>query len=130
MLKVRTFWKDDVLSGKKTRSYRPWKRPFKVGSIHECRPGRFQPRIGWVQITRVWEQNLGEITDEDAQNDGYPTRKEMLDHFCMTYAKLGTMGKSHEEWVQVLADVLAHRSGPVVWGHEFKVVDAPKGKWR
>ena len=127
MLKVRTFWKDAIYAGKKNRSYRPWKRPFRVGSVHEMRPKRNEPGFGWVEITRVWRQHLGDITDADAQGDGYPTRAEMLEHFCLTYAKLGTLGKSSAWWKETLAGVLEGRSrGPEVWGMEFRLAEPPK----
>ena len=129
MLKVRTFWKDAVLEGRKTRSYRPWKRPFKVGSVHECRPSRSGPVLAWVEITRVWEQYLGDITEEDAHHNGYPTLKEMLEHFCLTYADQRARGKSKAWWKQTLATLLDHSDrGPMVWGMEFKVVGPPAAR--
>ena len=119
MIKVREFWKDAVLQGRKTRSYRPWKRPFRVGSLHECKAGRFQPGFAWVKITRVWKQPLGDVTEQDARNNGYPTRAEMLEHFCLTYAKERAMGKSSAWWKKdPAASARPHRTGSrrVVYG--------------
>ncbi len=131
MIKVREFWKDAVLQGKKTRSYRPWKRPFRVGSLHECKAGRFEPGFAWVEITRVWKQPLGDVTEQDARNNGYPTRREMLEHFCLTYAKERAMGKPSAWWKETLQQVLDRTdAGPDVWCMEFRVVDPPEKKGR
>lgn len=129
MLKVRRFWKKYILDGRKTQTRRPWRRAPKVGSVHDCRPKRNVPGFAWVKITRVWKQRLGDVSEAEARAEGFPSRRAMLEHFCLTYAKRRALGKSREWWENVLADVQGGRArGPEVWAIEFRRVKSPGAK--
>ena len=61
----------------KTHTRRIWKRPrAKIGSTHQCKLNFYDPHFARVDIRDVYEQPLGEMTEEDAKAEGGYTLAE------------------------------------------------------
>ena len=129
MLQVREHWRPFIASGEKTQTRRPWKRPPKLGGIYECRESPKSPLIAKVRIKRLWREFLGDISEADAHAEGYPTREELITHFCETYARRRGLGMPARWWKQHLAEILNGAGrGPEVWCIEWEVVELPSTK--
>jgi len=65
--------KQMILEGKKTATRRAWKRPMvKVGGIYKCKLKMLSKEyFAKIKVTELYEQELGEMTDEDAEKEGY-----------------------------------------------------------
>lgn len=62
-----------ILDGTKTQTRRIWKRPrAKVGSIHLAKTKMLSKEyFARLEILAVGQERLGDITDEDANAEGY-----------------------------------------------------------
>ena len=77
--------KAKILAGAKTQTRKLWDRPrAKEGSEHlfYLRPPMTGEKpFARALVTRVWRQKLGEMSEEEAQAEGYPTLQAFLDQF-------------------------------------------------
>lgn len=65
--------------GLKTQTRRLWKKSrARVGSIHQLREKLFGPSKGTVKVLGVHRQNLLDLREEDAHNEGGYTREQFL----------------------------------------------------
>ncbi len=72
MLLFKPEYVDLILSGKKTETRRTWeKRRAVPGAIHQCRTSYGAPIFARVHILEVYQQSVFEMTDRDAQRDGF-----------------------------------------------------------
>ena len=72
-----------ILIGAKTQTRRLWKRPrAKMGSIHKAKFVMLKKEyFAQLFILKVWWERLGDISEEDARKEGYPSKKAYLDKF-------------------------------------------------
>jgi hypothetical protein len=95
---------DKILSGEKTATRRV-RQQAKVGDVLNLMANKdYSKETGiYIEITRVYPQRLGDMTDEDAKKEGFPD----LDHF-------------KEYWIREIES--SWDSDTVLWVHEFKTV--------
>jgi hypothetical protein len=92
---------DKVLSGQKTqtrRIIRPGEqRPrWNVGRVYAVQPSRRHKAVARIEITDVRRQRLGEITQEDAQAEGFSDVAE----FAQVWTNIhGHYNPETEVWV-------------------------------
>ena len=73
-----------IKAGKKTVTRRLWKKPHaKTGGVYPVQVTMFQPKIECplIQATGVYQQRLGDMTEEDADKEGGYTLKEFKQVF-------------------------------------------------
>jgi hypothetical protein len=73
-----------ILVGTKTETRRLWKRQrAKVGSVHLAKLKMLSKEyFARLQINYVFQQRLGDITDEQVRKEGYSTRDEYFKKLC------------------------------------------------
>jgi len=67
---------DALLSGRKKATIRRSARGFKEGDLVYIHSGGYV--IGKAIIKRIEKKRLGELTEEDARKDGFPSKKELV----------------------------------------------------
>lgn len=85
MLLFKKRFLDAIRAGTKTQTIRLWK-------YRRMRPGQrsYIPGAGYIQVERVTEVQLDELTDEDAVRDGFASAHELREELARLYqAKLG-----------------------------------------
>jgi hypothetical protein len=67
-----------ILNGTKTQTRRIWKRKrCNVGAVHLAKTEMLsKDYFAKLKILRVWQEELGEISESDAKAEGYASRKE------------------------------------------------------
>lgn len=74
---------EPILSGRKTQTRRRWKRRRMVpGSIHQARTRLFGEPFAALNVLRVWQEAIGQVSEADARAEGYPGRESFLDAFA------------------------------------------------
>lgn len=65
-----------ILNGTKTQTRRLWKTSrARVGSIHKAKTKMLsKDYFAKIHILKVWQEQLGCISDSDAHKEGYPSR--------------------------------------------------------
>ena len=83
MIPFRAEHVDLILSGAKTQTRRIWKKPrAKVGSIHLAKIKMLSTDyFARLKIIAVYREILGEISDGDAQAEGYADKGDYLEAF-------------------------------------------------
>ena len=73
---------DLILQGRKTQTRRLWSRwRVRDGSVHACKTKLFGNTIVRVKVVRRWVEKLGDISDVDAQAEGYTDAAAYLEEF-------------------------------------------------
>jgi len=67
---------DLVLAGVKTATRRRHKRPRKAGKVYTIKSSWVDYTVHRIQIDRVYEQRLEDMTEEDAEKEGGYTLEE------------------------------------------------------
>jgi hypothetical protein len=93
-----------VLEGKKTQTRRTHRRMWTVGRAYGIRDKLFAKPEAKILILRRFGQRLGEISQEDAQKEGFET----LDEFKIAWKEI------YGQW----------QPGQVVIAYEFKLLKA------
>ncbi|MFW6195390.1 MAG: ASCH domain-containing protein [Chloroflexota bacterium] len=71
-----------ILEGRKTQTRRLWKRRrVREGSVHQARTALFGAPFARLRALRVWQERLGEISEQDAYAEGYESRDAFLSAF-------------------------------------------------
>ena len=70
--------KEMILAGKKTATRRVWKKPrVKVGGIYKAKLKMLsKDYFAKIKVTKLFKQPLKEMTQRDANKEGYPNLKE------------------------------------------------------
>ncbi len=70
--------KEMILNGTKTATRRNWKRPMvKVGGIYKCKLKMLSKEyFAKIKVVKLYEEELGAMTDEDANKEGYEDVEE------------------------------------------------------
>ncbi|AEG14477.1 ASCH domain protein [Desulfofundulus kuznetsovii DSM 6115] len=76
---------EPILSGRKTQTRRLGRKRWKVGSIHQCRLNYRVEPFAYVKVTAVRRERLGDITEEDAWKEGYPSVEAYREAFEQIY---------------------------------------------
>lgn len=88
-----------VDTGLKTATRRKGKRRWKIGAIHQCYtelPLRGGKPFARVRVERVYEQELWEMTEDDAKKEGWYT----LSEFQQLWREIHGAWRSEEKvWV-------------------------------
>lgn len=85
LLLFKKVFAEAILSGRKTTTLRRWERP-------RCRAGQriLAPGVGYLMVTAVEEVRLKDLSDQDAQQDGFPTTRELRATLKQLYGSLRT----------------------------------------
>ena len=59
----------------KTATRRIGNRKYNVGVTHQCKTSFYVTAFASIRILRVYEQRLGDMTEEDAHREGYDSVK-------------------------------------------------------
>jgi len=65
-----------ILEGRKTATRRRSQHLYRIGGIQGIRSGWYEKPRHHIRITRRYRQRLGDMTQQDAQKEGYPTLEE------------------------------------------------------
>jgi len=100
-----------VVSGKKTQSRRPRKpehvrSPMRAGKSYAVSSGLGKPSIGRIEILAAIEQELGDITFEDARAEGFKTRDDFFSWWRSYY---GNADPSLPVWTYVFQTTTERR---------------------
>jgi hypothetical protein len=68
-----------ILSGAKTQTRRIHQRQWKVGNTYKIKDTYYCKGLGTIKITRSFKQRLGDISEQDAQKEGFKTCNEFID---------------------------------------------------
>lgn len=63
------------------RRYNPSRRPAIPGSIHKLKIDRTKNVYGYIEINNVYSQRFGDISEFDAQAEGFNSVEEYKDYF-------------------------------------------------
>lgn len=110
---------EQVLDGRKTQTRRPmspkegspWYEggcKLKAGESYAVQPGRSKHALGRVVVTAVRSEMLGEITDADAQREGFDDRAAFLAYWRELYGEDANL--LDRVWVVSFGDVTRARS--------------------
>lgn len=74
---------EPILAGRKTQTRRIWAKPrAKAGSIHLAKTKMLSKDcFARLRILAVYQEDLGDISEEDARSEGYDDSIEYLDAF-------------------------------------------------
>ena len=67
-----------ILSGQKTQTRRAHKRRWIIGHTYKIKDPYLSKGIGTIKITRSFKQRLGDISEQDAQKEGFKDRTEFM----------------------------------------------------
>lgn len=67
-----------VLSGQKTQTRRAHKREWLIGHTYKIKDQYCSKGLGTIKITRAFKQRLGDISEQDAQKEGFANRIEFI----------------------------------------------------
>jgi hypothetical protein len=67
-----------VLSGQKTQTRRAHKRRWIIGHTYKIKDQYLSKGLGTIKITRSFKQRLGDISEQDAQKEGFANRMEFI----------------------------------------------------
>jgi len=85
MLLFKTEHVAPILDGTKTQTRRLWPKGCRVkaGNVYQARTRMLDASSTFarLRILRVWRERLGDITEDDAHAEGYPSRDAYLDAF-------------------------------------------------
>jgi len=76
-----------VLEGKKVQTRRTHRRMWKVGKTYGIRDKLFVKPEAKILILRRFGQRLGDITEEDAQKEGFENREEFMKAWTEIYGQ-------------------------------------------
>ena len=105
MILFKPYMTDKILQGRKTQTRRYWKKQRQAApdSLHWAQTNfTTESRFARLHVKTVTEDVLGNITEEDAQKEGYDSREE----FIQAWTEL----KGH--WIPT----------DLVWVVEFEVI--------
>ena len=75
---------EPILAGTKTQTRRAWEKPrARVGTVHLAKTRMLSTEyFARLEILAVYQERLGDISEEDARAEGYPSRAEYLQAFA------------------------------------------------
>lgn len=79
-----------VLDGSKVQTRRTHRRMWTVGRAYAVRDKLFAKPAGKILILRRFGQRLGEISEEDAQKEGFKNRAEFMKAWKEIYGEWST----------------------------------------
>ena len=99
-----------ILNGTKTATRRVWKRPMvKVGGIYKAKLKMLDKKyFAKIKVTKLYLQQLGEMTNKDAKKEGYPNLMEF-----------------HDKWVEINGWWIDNKFVDVI---EFEVIKSQEKK--
>ncbi len=68
-----------ILSGQKTQTRRAHKRRWIIGHTYKIKDQYCSKGLGTIKITRAFKQRLGDISEQDAQKEGFKNCIEFID---------------------------------------------------
>ncbi len=73
-----------ILQGTKTQTRRTWAKPrARVGTVHLAKTRMLSTEFfARLEILAVYQERLGDISEEDAIAEGYPSREAYLQAFA------------------------------------------------
>ena len=75
---------EPILAGTKTQTRRAWEKPrARVGTVHLAKTRMLSTEyFARLEILAVYQERLGDISEEDAIAEGYPSREAYLEAFA------------------------------------------------
>jgi len=70
---------DLVISGKKTQTRRRHKNPLKEKQKYVIKRNWYKNTEQYIQITKVYPQKLGDVSEEEAKKEGFSSLDEFRD---------------------------------------------------
>jgi hypothetical protein len=67
-----------ILSGQKTQTRRAHKRQWLIGHTYKIKDQYCSKGLGTIKITRAFKQRLGDISEQNAQKEGFANRIEFI----------------------------------------------------
>lgn len=74
-----------ILRLDKIQTRRRGKRRWKVGSIHQAKLNYFSKPFAKLEIVSVYQERLGDISEDDARREGYPSVALYIEAFKRIY---------------------------------------------
>jgi N4-acetylcytidine amidohydrolase len=74
-----------ILSGRKTQTRRTHKRQFKVGKVYSIQINRTTSTGHYLRITKRYSQRLGQITEDEAHQEGFNSLEEFRHKWINIY---------------------------------------------
>ena len=73
-----------ILAGTKTQTRRTWEKPrARVGTVHLAKTRMLSTEyFARLEILAVYQERLGDISEDDARAEGYPSRAEYFQAFA------------------------------------------------
>ena len=93
---------DLILQGKKTQTRRRGAQRYKPGHVYRCQRHYYDKTGPRIRIKRVWQQMLGDMTEEEARAEGFDTKVGFAD-----------------AWYDING---VYRASEEVWAYEFELV--------
>jgi hypothetical protein len=87
---------EQIIRGEKTATRRPSRPMVKAGGAYRIRIGFFDSLPDMIKVNRLYEQGLGDMTDEDAAKEGAPSLEEFRREWTKLY---GTWDDQSTVWV-------------------------------
>jgi hypothetical protein len=86
---VALLWKKQyiplILTGAKTATRRRRKPPVKEGGSYHIRTGFFEHLDDRFRVDRLYQQRLGDMTEDDASREGSPTLRDYARDWIALY---------------------------------------------
>jgi len=75
---------EPILAGTKTQTRRTWEKPrARVGTVHLAKTRMLSTEsFARLEILAVYRERLGDLSEEDAIAEGYPSREAYLQAFA------------------------------------------------
>jgi len=108
MLLFKKKFLDAIRSGRKTQTIRLWK-------VRRMRTGQrsYIPGIGYIRILAVDEVALDDLTDDDAQLDGFESARALRDEIQAIYSAENTAGyRAYRLRFELAPDEVQHPKEP------------------
>ena len=67
-----------ILGGQKTQTRRVHNRRWIIGHTYKIKDQYISKGLGTIKITRSFKQRLGDISEQDAQKEGFANRIEFI----------------------------------------------------
>lgn len=101
----------DGIKNETRRIYNPARRPAIPGTRHKIKIDRTKKVYGEIDIISCEPQRWGDLTEEDARNEGFPNKVSYIDYF---YQVNGIHQEDELIWVVKFKTVWTNKKGVIL----------------